>query len=157
MTGGAPWRASSALNVRPSTGRARSILEQPGRGAEEVHAVRVVAIDDRRLSAPVGRQGLERTLAAHEIDVVADRDELLRDAGALVAMVEDHQLVGVGIRQRTEQHRLDDGEYRDVRADTQREREQRGDGEGGLSHQLTERVANEVREHRVQLHWPVIG
>ena len=57
-------------------------------------------------------------------------------------MVQDHELVGVRVRQRAQEHGVDDGEHGDVGADAERERQQRRDGEGGLAHELTERVAD---------------
>ena len=88
-------------------------------------------------------------LPGRQIDVVADRDELLRDAGAPIPMVQDHQVVRVRIRQRPQQHRFDDGKNRDVRADTQGEREDRRGAERRFAHDHPERVAEIVEQHGV--------
>ena len=62
-------------------------------------------------------------------------------------MIEDHEVVGARIRERTEEHGFDHREDRGVRADTEREGQQRGDREGRLANQLAECVADEVEEH----------
>ena len=56
-------------------------------------------------------------------------------------MPDPHELVGVRIRQRLDQHRVDDAEDRRRRADAEREREHGGEREGGPPRQAAQRVA----------------
>ena len=70
-------------------------------------------------------------------------------------MPDPHELVGVRIRQRLDQHRVDDAEDRSGRADAEREREHGSEREGGPPQQAAQRVAQiaaERVEEVVELH-----
>ena len=71
----------------------------------------------------------------------------LRDAGSLVPVIQDDEPVRLGIRQRPQQHGLDDREHGDVGADAERKRQHRRRCEAGLANEQAERVANEIGEH----------
>ncbi len=86
-------RLESAAERRPDAEQ----LEEAGPDLERIHAEGLTLVGDGRLSGAVRRHALERRLALAQIDEVADGDELLRDPGALVAMVEDDELVGLTI------------------------------------------------------------
>ena len=55
-----------------------------------------------------------------------------------------HQTIGLRIPERLEQHRIDDGKNRGVRADAQRKRQHRGDGEARRAQQAANGVAEIV-------------
>ena len=59
------------------------------------------------------------------------------------------QPVGVGIRQRAQQHGLDHGEERGVGADAEREREHDGGREAGLASEDAQGVSQIAQDHGV--------
>ena len=70
---------------------------------------------------------------------------------AAIAMLDDDEFVGVRIGQRPEQDRVHDPEHRDVAADAERQRQDRGQREPGIAVEQPERVAKIVDEHREHL------
>jgi len=58
-----------------------------------------------------------------------------------VRRAQAHQAIGIAVRERPQEHRVDDAEQRDIRADSQREAQDRRDGEAGRFQQLAECVA----------------
>src|SRR6185503_10307040 len=109
--------------------------------------------EDHRLQRTVGRHGFERGLAPDDVDVIADGDEFLRDAGALIAMVENHQSIRLDVAERPQEHGLDDGEDGDVGTDAERQGQNRRCGERGLPQKPTERVTEMIQSARDTLTW----
>src|SRR5204862_5551365 len=107
---------------------------------------RIPLAKDRIAPAAERAEGHERLLPGAQIDEVADRDELLGDAGAAIAMLELDEPVRLRIGQRPQQRRVDHREDRDVGADAERQREDRGEREARLANQEAERVAEIVLE-----------
>ena len=62
---------------------------------------------------------VQRLLARLQVDVVAERDELLGDAGPAIPVLQDHQLPGIRYRKRPKQDRLGDREEGGVGADAE--------------------------------------
>ncbi len=128
-------------------------LEQPRRRDERRHAKRIADVEDGAVEVAESVQTLEHVLARGEIDEVSDRDELLRHARALIAMIENHDVVSVRIRQRAQHHRFEHGKHGNVGAHPERQREHGGRHEPGLAIQKTQGMAKVVEEHRQRLHW----
>ena len=132
-------------------------LEQSGARLERRREERIAVGGHRRREVPERRHRLDALLPRRQIDVVADGDELLRDARAIVAMTEDDEIVGVRIRQRPQQDGLDDGEDRGVGADAQRQRQNGGDREERLSAEQTNTVPQVVEHaHHTFLSRPLV-
>ena len=79
--------------------------------------------------------------------MIADRDVFLGDAGSPVPMLQDDQPFAVNVRQRPEQHCLDDGEDGDVGAYADCERQQGGCREGAVAPEQTDRMSKGVEQH----------
>ena len=122
-------------------------LEEAGRRRERRHAQRFAVTIEGRLPGTVPDERLDRRLAPSEVHVVANRDELFGDAGLSVAVIQDEQVLCVGVRQRPEQHRLDDGKDRDVRANAQSQRQDDRCAESRLANDHPERVTNVMPQH----------
>ena len=137
-------RLYPAAEQRPDAERVVGAGAHRERGGAE----RITLSEDRRLADAVGAERVERILQPREIHVIAEGVERLGDAGALVAVVEGDETVGLGVGQRTEQHRLHHGEHGHVGADAEREREDGGEGEPGLAGEPADGVAEVVEEHR---------
>ena len=132
-------------------------LEQSGARLERRREERIAVGGHRRREVPERRHRLDALLPRRQIDVVADGDELLRDARAIVAMTEDDEIVGVRIRQRPQQHGLDDGEHRGVGADAERQRQDGGDREQRLPAEQTNTVPQVVEHaHHAFLSRPLV-
>ena len=59
----------------------------------------------------------------------------------------DHdEAIGIGIRQRTPEHAVGDGENRGVEADAERERGEGGEGERRIAPHQSQRVTHVLRE-----------
>ena len=59
---------------------------------------------------------------------------------------DDDEAIGIGIRQRTPEHAVGDGEDRGVEADAERERGEGGDGERRIAPHQSQRVTHVLRE-----------
>ena len=105
-----------------------------------------------RLAAP---EHVERPVAEFDelIDrlrlrsIVGDlrkRERRILDAGGDLRLPQVHDAVGFGIRQRAQEHAVDDAEDRGVRADAEAERQHERDGEPGDTGQIPERDADVV-------------
>ena len=94
------------------------------------HALRLAVAGEIEVAAREERDLVEHLLRRGERPVLRVRpDGLVVDAGTLALRhqhVHEHQPLGVGERQRLEQHGVDDGEDRGIGADAERER---GDGD----------------------------
>ena len=77
------------------------------------------------------------------IEIIRRRNGELRKLRQL-RFADHHDPVGIGIIERPEQHRVDDGENRGAGADTEREREDGDDGEARRFEELTKGVAEVV-------------
>ena len=78
---------------------------------------------------------------AAQVQEIAQRDVGLGEAGPHVAVAEHDEVVGPFKRQRPQQHGLDDGKQRRVRADAQRERHDGGCRKGRLAPEDPKRLA----------------
>ncbi len=116
--------------------------EQAGRSVAGVDLGRGVAQHEVEAFAALpartdGHIGEHRVLRA-PIEVIRPAHPLLLDAPLGTALPQRDQPVRLGIRQRPEQHAIDDAEDRRVRPDAQREREHGDGGEAGVLQQLAE-------------------
>ena len=116
-------------------------LEQPMRRAQRAHALRSVGARDR-LSAVRPHADLGQRPVLGPIGEIHRRRgrQIAGDDGGVVP--DPHELVRARIRQRLDQHRIDDAEDRRRRADSEREREHRGERERGAPRQRAQRMAH---------------
>ena len=157
---------------RPEPALPEPAAEQDGRSsAEPVVGSAEVAADDRRLAERAeeirgdhGTAEALRLVRAGEVVVLiavdGHRRERLRHALPVEeiqvadrpfvesrrVVVDGGELAGVGIGERVEQHAVDDGEERGVRADAEREGEHGGRREAGRLEQHANRVAQIVQQ-----------
>jgi len=151
-------------------GRAGLVIVGAERAAERRrHAQRVEHVRAQHLGVePDGlaaarqnhRQVPEGADASHlrrlfaQVGIVQDRQ---RDGVGKIrrALAQDHDPAGIGERQRTQQHGVDDGEDRRRRADAER---QRHDGDGGEAGLATERPRGETQlSHAASIMPPASG
>jgi hypothetical protein len=101
------------------------------------HAERKVAeldelVDGLRLAAIGGHLG--------------KRERRILNPGGDLRLPQVHNAVGFGIRERAQEHAVDDAENRRVGADADRQREDRHRGEAGMTAQRAQAVADVARE-----------
>ncbi len=99
----------------------------------------------------IGRNRLECFLSRMKVDEIAHRNELFRDPGVAIAMLQDHELICIRIWERTQEHRVDHREDSHVRSHSQGERQHGGDRERRVAEEEPERVSKIVAEHREHL------
>ena len=90
---------------------------------------RLAAAEDRRRIAAVGRHRVEARRSVAPVDEV--RMRYARGAAARVALAERDDAGGLAVRQRPQQHAVDDAEDRGVGADAERQRDHGDEREGG--------------------------
>ena len=90
----------------------------------------------------IGRQLLERLRLLLEQRQRGVRNVQRRWRPNLLPLTHAHDRLGVRIRQRPEQHPVDDAEHRRVGADAERQRRQHRQGEGALPGERARRVAD---------------
>ena len=136
------------------------VLEQPsrrwleaqrpqcvGRHGGALDADGLAAAEIRRLESAVPGERLQRPLARPKVQEVAQRDVGLGETRLHVAVAEHHEVVGPFKRQRPQQHGLDDGKERRVRADAQREGDDGGGRKGRLAPEDPKRLAKIAHLH----------
>ena len=105
-------------------------------------------VGERRAAARVGRDPLEHGVLLAPVQERRGRD---REAAVLRHdLVDAHQRFRIGIRQRPEEHAVDDAEHRAGGADPERQRQDRDRGEPRALGQLADRiprVPQHVSEH----------
>jgi hypothetical protein len=127
-------------------GRDREDLREAGRHRAHSDEAGVVAHLHAEFAGEVGADRLEAFRLLADVDEVGagdpGRDAIpLRPCG-----VQGDDAVGAGVGKRREQQRLHDGEDGGVRANSQRQREDGGQGEGRTLPQLPQREAKIVPE-----------
>ena len=122
-------------------------VQQAGGRVQRPDVERFVCGKDGLPRFAVGGQRLEGLLTRAQIDEVAHGDVGLRDAGPAVAVLQEHQPIGVRIRQRTEQRRVHDREDGDVGPDTERQGQDGRHREAGFAHEEPQRVTCVVQKH----------
>ena len=150
IVGGAPGALSSARNVRPSALSAPRTWKK----LEVTNAERSCSGSPSPDSATVPVAQMRAELGARRAafaQVRADPDRRAARAGIRSRPVEpdEHEPVGVAIRQRLEQHRAHDAEDRGVRADAERERDDHDGGEAGGRPETAPGVA-EIEQERIE-------
>ena len=100
-----------------------------------------------RLESAVPGQRLQRPLAAPQVQEVAQRDVGLGETRLHLAVAEHHEVIGPFKRQGPQQHGLDDGKKRRVRADAQREGDDGGGRKGRLAPEDPKRLAEIAHLH----------
>ena len=134
MTGAGPSAAGPCSCFREPTSAHRlhaERLKRAVRDSQGAHALRLAAIGQRRgvlCHRPTAANVRFSCRYVRCMFVLANRSSGLRPGGA---MPDPHELLGVRIRQRLDQHRVDDAEDRGRRADAEREREHGGQRERG--------------------------
>jgi hypothetical protein len=100
-------------------GRHAERAEQLGLGPRHPHRARRVAAAEHRVARDplVGGEALERAVALAEVLHHAGAERPAVVGAVAPARVDDGEAVRVAVRQRVEEHRLDDAEHRRVRAD----------------------------------------
>src|SRR3954468_19262603 len=139
-----------ALDGATQSGSIAESVERAARCEEAMRPIRIADAVHRRRVGAVGTDAIEGALTRRHLEVVRDRDELLRDAGPRITMIDDHQPVRGGIWQRPQQHCLDDGEDGGVAADAESKREHGGERERRFAKESAECVPEVVR-HSIQI------
>ena len=111
------------------------------------HLHRLAASGELRVDRVVGRERIERGDARAQPLVRHGRPGPERlDARLGLLRRRDHdEALGIGIRQRTPEHAVGDGEDRGVEADAERERGEGGQGERRLAPHQSQRVTHVLR------------
>ena len=89
----------------------------------------------------------ERRDVAAPLVVIGDRRAVILDSGFRIGVEDRDQPIGLRKRKRTEQNGIDDRENREVRAETDRDRGQRGQREGRSFAKLAKGVAEIVHQN----------
>ena len=133
--------ASSSVKPRPRNGWRCSVEKNDGVTASERScsglppSLRLAVRPVKSVASSIGGR---LRLA---IDVVGNRHAGLVQIDALVAVPDEDQPVRIRIRQRPQQRLVEQAENRRVRADAQRERQDRDQGENGLLAERPEGIA----------------
>ena len=121
-------------------------LEKARHDLEALEAERFVIAQQCAAKPSVCRQ-VQRLLARLEVDVVAERDELLGDAGPAIPVLQDHQLTGIRYRKRPKQDRLGDREEGGVGANAEAQGQYRRCREPGFEAEQPKGAAEVLRHH----------
>ncbi len=135
-------------------GRAAKHLEKAlgARQAAEPFGRRATRVIER-LSA-VRRQRLEPAGLCPPVEKIRRRDAEARPAAREIVLVDDHELLGLVVRQRLQQKRVGDGENRGVGPDAERERDDRHGRDARFLQQQPDAVpsvAQQILHHAVSL------
>ncbi len=133
-TGAAPIASSPGANVRPTTGRTPSSLEQVRGDQLAAHPLRVAEAGEDEGEAAIDGHRREDMVVTVPVEEVRIRD---RAGGEIrLALVDADEPIGMGIGQRIEEDAVHDREQGGIRADAEGERqdghqrETRGPDEG---------------------------
>jgi hypothetical protein len=143
--------AGHAVLVSEDPAERRLDLQHPEQRRCRAHAAQLLghAVDDDRVEpAREHRKIVQRRqrLAPFEVRRRGVRDDVVR-CDRRIHVAKRDEAIGLGDRERLEDHAVHDGEDRDVRAETDAERQQRGGGEpAGLDEELGARsqIADEA-------------
>lgn len=127
-------------------------VEEAGVHDARVDAVRLPLIEERERHAVVLDQVVHQRRPLAIAVELRDRDADVRKATGFRLMLDEHQLVAVGERQRLEQHTVQHGEHRGVGADAERENESRGGGVAGRSSQGAQAKLQVLTKHLEKRH-----
>ena len=134
---GAPGRPSSSRNVRPNALSAPRSGKEIGRDERRAELLRIAVAGERdRAARPDAADLRERRRPLADVAEVGTRERSAR-----IAEPDECQPVGVAIRQRLDQHRVDDAEDGGVGADAEREGEKNDRGEATRLADAAPRVA----------------
>ena len=131
----------------PDGGRQAKGREQLWCRREALDSNRIAVVEERGERTVERNKGFEAVLARAEIDDVAERHEILGDAGSDIAIPEHHEVVGVREGQRPQQDGLNEREECGVGPDAEGQCEHCGERESGLTPEQSERVAQVTEEH----------
>jgi len=121
--------------------------EEIRRGLDGVDALWIAAgLGQRQLRIPPRRGFVEHLRQAAIVDEVDRRNPLVRQPLAVVGLPHRCQAIGIGIRQRAQNHAVEDAENGRGRADAQRERQHRGDGEARRAAQQAPAEADVLKQ-----------
>ncbi len=122
--------------------------QQVGRGTDDADPLGVAAAGERVVTADRDRDLVETGVAVLDVEVLCGGKPVLGDVESGGTLPEDHQPIGVLVRQRAKQQRARDAEERGVGADTDGQRQNRGEREARMRHEPANRVP-EIVEHRL--------
>jgi hypothetical protein len=114
---------------------------------------RLARAGEAQVHAPVRGERLEEVAPRRELLRVERRDRRFTEIEPGHVQTQRHHPVQLGGRERAQQYAVDGAEDRRVRADPEREREHRDQGEAGALPQRAERVA-QVLEKRIHVMCP---
>ncbi len=109
--------------------------EERGSPGQAGDPLRIAFAADRDTALLVKRELLEDVSLTEPVVIVGHTGARALDPGFRIAVVDQHQALGVRHRQGAEQDRVDDGEDDRVGADAERQREQRRHREGAVLQQ----------------------
>ena len=138
--------------------------EERWRDRERPELLRLAASDETDRTSGEQRRVLDRGGLRAAIDVVGNRHAGLREPHQRIRVPDEHQPIGVGVRQRLEQGLVNEAEDGGVRANPERQRQDGDDGEDGLLPERPKRVADVLHGcldgaarqtvWAVRMHWP---
>jgi hypothetical protein len=145
-------RTRDALRLgEPSAecGRHAQYRQQRRCPARDHEALRRAAARQRAAAPGVSGDAIERTGVVRELVVQLPGHDLhaRRNISARDAVVEEQQPFRVGVRQRVEDHAINEGEDRSVSRDRERQRRRGSRSEDGCAHQPSHRVTQFLRNH----------
>ncbi len=114
------------------------------------HALRSLFVDQREGAVPINRHARKAAVLFPKIEEVRKAQRVepgRRDCFAQIDAADGHEFLGRREGQRLQEHRVDHAEDGGVRADPEREREHRDQGEAGMLDQLAYAVANVVHHN----------
>ena len=132
--------ASSSVNARPRNGWRCSVVKKDGvtASAAQLLGLPLLRRGSRRAHREE-RRVLDRRRLRLAVDVVGNRHARLRQAHQRIGVPDEHQPVGVRVRQRPQQHLVEQAENRGVGADAERQRQDGDQREDRLLAERTER------------------
>ena len=124
--------------MRPCAGGHPQNREHGGRHANAGDLFWLARARQFVLLRAIGADARKRPLQRREVDEVRRRHADLGKRRPAKAFVNQHQAVGFDVSERTQQHGVDETEYRAVRADAERQRDDGNGGEHRRFHQGTD-------------------
>ncbi len=120
--------------------------EKIRRDAQHAHPLRLERAGEVLIAADGDRHLLEARVAIPDVEVLSGREPVLRDVEAGRPVPQNHQALGVGVRQRPQEQRAGHAEDRGVGPDSDGDGDHRNQGKGGALEETPQGKANVLKE-----------
>ena len=141
-TGAAPVEHVIGREIAPEGGPDAEYREEPGGDFGHREAFREAVPGERAAAAVVPGDLDERRVAISIVEKVGIRHVAARFIALRVELVHAHQAIRRLVRQRTQEHRVDDGKDRRAPCDAESERDHGGGREAGLTSEQADAVTD---------------